>query len=83
MRAVAKRSVYAGKKELVELGDAIRLRRLALGVSQETLAHEAGIDRSYMGGIERGEHNFALVNLFKICERLQCAPSQLLALAGL
>ena len=74
---------HAGKKELVAVGEAIRRRRLALALSQEALSHLSGIDRSYMGGIERGEHNLALVNLVRICGTLQVSPSALLAGAGL
>jgi transcriptional regulator with XRE-family HTH domain len=69
--------------ELKAVGEAIRQRRVALGISQEALATDAGIDRSYMGGIERGEHNFALVNLLKISTSLHALPSELLASAGL
>jgi hypothetical protein len=39
------------------LGQLIRVRREALGISQEDLAHEAGMDRSHLGAIERGEGN--------------------------
>lgn len=70
-------------KELRALGDAIKRRRSALGLSQEALAHAAEIDRSYVGGIERGEHNVAMANLLKICVSLNVAPSTLLADAGL
>ena len=80
---MAKPSVHAGKKELKSVGTAIREQRLAVGLSQEALAHDAAIDRSYIGGIERGEHNFALVNLLKISQRLGVLPSELLAAAGL
>lgn len=52
-------------------------------MSQEALALEAGLDRSYVGGIERGEHNFALINLFKIAHILRIHSSTLLAEAGL
>jgi transcriptional regulator with XRE-family HTH domain len=45
---------HAGSKELTALGKAIRVLRLETGISQEALAEEAGIDRSYIGGIERG-----------------------------
>jgi DNA-binding XRE family transcriptional regulator len=82
-RAVAKPSVHAGNKELKAVGAAIREYRRALGVSQELLAHDAGVDRSYMGGIERGEHNFALINLLKISACLGVRPSELFAAAGL
>lgn len=51
---------YNGKKELVSLGKAVRELRLEKGWSQEAFADFAGIDRSYIGGIERGEHNLAV-----------------------
>jgi len=57
---------YNGNKKLVALGAAIRGLRLKTGLSQEAFADEAGIDRSYLGGIERGEHNIAIMNLIKI-----------------
>jgi len=47
------------------------------------LAHEIGLDRSYVGGIERGEHNLTLMNLLKIAERLGIEPSELLKHAEL
>jgi transcriptional regulator with XRE-family HTH domain len=74
---------YAGSKELVALGIVIKDARLALGFSQEALANEVGIDRSYMGGIERGEHNVALVNLVKIANALKITAAELLAEAKL
>jgi len=69
---------YSGTKELVALGRAIKVLRLELGLSQEALAFEAGIDRSYIGGIERGEHNLALINLIKIAQTLGISASELL-----
>ncbi|BEI43327.1 MULTISPECIES: helix-turn-helix domain-containing protein [unclassified Polynucleobacter] len=74
---------YAGSKELKALGKAIRQMRKDLGLSQEAFADEVGIDRSYMGGIERGEHNLALMNLLKISKALRFPLSQLLAAAKL
>jgi transcriptional regulator with XRE-family HTH domain len=65
------------------LGDAIRRARLALNMSQEGLALESGLDRSYVGGVERGEQNIALINLTRIAASLRTVPSQLLASAGL
>lgn len=44
-------------KNLVKLGNNIRLLRKSKGLSQEQLALNAHIDRSYIGGIERGERN--------------------------
>jgi len=74
---------HSGIKELVSLGKAIRGLRLEIGLSQETLADDVGIDRSYMGGIERGEHNVALVNLVKIAQALNITTAELLAKAKL
>jgi transcriptional regulator with XRE-family HTH domain len=47
-------------------GKAVRQRRHRLGVSQEAFADLCGLDRTYVGGIERGERNVALVNIEKI-----------------
>lgn len=80
---MAKPSPSAGVSELAAIGEAIRRRRQVLGLSQEALALAAGIDRSYMGGIERGEHNFAMVNLIKISASLSASPSDVLKDAAL
>jgi transcriptional regulator with XRE-family HTH domain len=61
--------------ELVQFGEAVRHQRKALGYSQEAFGDACGIDRSYMGGIERGEHNLALVNILKIVRTLRIEPS--------
>jgi transcriptional regulator with XRE-family HTH domain len=74
---------YSGTKELVALGRTIKELRLELGLSQEALAFEAGIDRSYIGGIERGEHNLALINLIIIAQTLGVSSSELLNRAKL
>ena len=54
------------------LGKRIRARRSELGLSQEGLAHEAGLDRSYVGRIERGEHNLTFIALVKLCRAMKC-----------
>jgi transcriptional regulator with XRE-family HTH domain len=59
------------------LGQRIRARRRELGLSQETLAHEAGLDRSYVGRIERGEHNLTFAALVKLCRAMQCDVAQI------
>lgn len=80
---MAKRSpTYAGDRVLVDLRAAIRRARTSGGLSQEALAAEAEIDRSYMGGIERGEHNLTVMNLKRIADALRLKPSQLLAEGG-
>ncbi len=74
---------HSKAKELVSLGEAVRELRLAKGWSQEAFADFAGIDRSYIGGIERGEHNLALINLIKIAATLEIKAAQLLEKARL
>lgn len=69
---------FSGNPALVSLGTAIREARKAKGLSQEALAALADIDRSYMGGIERGEHNLAIMNLLKIADALGIKASLLL-----
>ena len=64
-------SIHSGNKTLVKIGNNIRKIRLSQGLSQEALALNSGIDRSYLGGIERGEHNVAVINLEKIASALE------------
>ena len=70
-------STYAGNKTLVKIGVNIRTIRLDKGLSQEALALQSGIDRSYLGGIERGQHNVAVINLEKIAQALEVPISNL------
>lgn len=69
---------YSGVPELVKLGAAIRAARIDLKLSQEALADKANIDRSYIGGVERGEHNVAVMNLLKIADALDMKLSDVL-----
>ena len=69
---------FSGNPALVGLGAVLRAERKAQGLSQEVLADKANIDRSYMGGIERGEHNIAIINLLKIANALGVKASFLL-----
>ena len=73
---------HAGNEVLVDLGAAIRSARMEMGLSQEVLAVDAELDRSYVGGIERGEHNLTLINLQKLAVALKIKPSKLLQIAG-
>lgn len=83
MRGMAKPSPkHAGDQVLIDLGVAIRAARLGMGLSQEALAVDAGLDRSYMGGVERGEHNLSAMNIVKIAHALQMPPSALFLGAG-
>jgi len=58
-------------------GKAIRQKRHKLGVSQEAFADMCGLDRTYLGGIERGERNVALVNIEKIAKTLRLTIAEL------
>ena len=60
-------------------GAAVRAIRTEEGIAQETLAHLAGIERSHMGKIERGEHMPTLAIIFKIASALECSTAVLMS----
>jgi transcriptional regulator with XRE-family HTH domain len=62
----------------VRFGKALRERRHKLGVSQEEFADLCGLDRTYVGGIERGERNVGLVNIERLARALKISLSELL-----
>jgi len=61
-----------GQKTEVQLnfGDAVRKYRNGMKLSQEQLANLSDLDRTYIGGIERGERNPSLINIYKIAKAL-------------
>lgn len=63
--------------ELIALGGAIKKRRQEKKVSQESLALAAGVDRSYLGRIERGDNNPAALTLIKIAAALDTTLAEL------
>lgn len=65
------------KEVLIRLGNTIKKLREKKGISQEALAEEAGIHRTYMGRVERGKQNISLLNIIKIAEGLGIHPSVL------
>ena len=65
----------------IELGLALRQRRIAIGVSQERLGELSGLDRTYISGIERGVRNPTIDSLSRIAKALECELSELLAAA--
>jgi transcriptional regulator with XRE-family HTH domain len=61
----------------IRFGKAVRNRRQELEVSQEEFADMCGLDRTYIGGIERGERNLSLVNIQKIAQTFKISLSEL------
>ncbi len=57
-------------------GERVRQLRKARGWSQEEFAHRAGLDRSYVGGVERGERNISLENICLLAAGLGITPSE-------
>ncbi len=68
---------------LRQLGAAIRSARKERGLSQEALADAAGIDRSHMGKIERGERNVSVLNVARVADALGISVANLMAAASL
>lgn len=60
------------------VGHNVRRLRLEKGLTQEQLAHDAGIDLTYLGGIERGRRNPSLMVMVGIATALQASPADLL-----
>ncbi|MCI0457279.1 MAG: helix-turn-helix domain-containing protein [Gemmataceae bacterium] len=62
---------------LKQFGERVRTLRARLGLSQEALAAKAGIHRTYMGGVERGERNLSLRNIVRLAAALGVPPRDL------
>lgn len=69
--------------KLVKLGKAIRRIRLSKNISQEDLALRAEVDRSYVGRVERGDNNVAVLTLSKIALSLDISLAALMQEAKL
>lgn len=61
---------------LVEFGKRIRRVRDLKSISQEALAHQAELDRSYVSGVERGVRNISLKNIYRLAEALGVSPTE-------
>lgn len=68
---------------LVALGEAIRRVRLSKDISQEKLALLAEVDRSYVGRVERGDNNVAVLTLARLASALDISIAKLMKEAGL
>ena len=69
---------YPGKNTVqVSFGATVRKCRTSKGWSQEKLADECDLHRTYIGGIERGERNVSLVNIKKIADSLGVSTRKL------
>jgi len=68
---------------LVALGEAIRRVRLSKDISQEKLALLAEVDRSYVGRVERGDNNVAVLTLARLAGALDISIAKLMKEAGL
>jgi transcriptional regulator with XRE-family HTH domain len=66
------------RDEILRLfGERLRELRTERELSQERLAELAGLDRNYIGQIERAERNVALVNIVRIAKALEVEPGEL------
>ena len=65
------------EKHLIAFGRAVRHLREQKGISQEAFAALVGIDRSYMGRIERGQNNVTLTRIYQISDALKVSPVEL------
>lgn len=68
---------------LVALGEAIRRIRLSKDISQEKLALLAEVDRSYVGRVERGDNNVAVLTLSRLAQALGTSIAKLMQEAKL
>ena len=67
---------------LSNFGNCVRNARLALGHSQEKLAFDCGLDRTYISSVERGKRNVSLVNIYKLAGALGIPATGLLPAKG-
>ena len=65
------------KAFLEQIGNRIRELRIEADLSQEKLAFESELDRTYIGSVERGERNISVINIIALCKALKVKPSDL------
>lgn len=64
------------------MGDRVRERRLAANLTQAALAEAGELHRTFIGSVERGERNVAILSLRKIARALRTTPAELLKEEG-
>ena len=73
------RPVTAKKSTLKLLGEEIRSRRIARGLSQDAVAAKSGLHRNYIGMVERGERNISILSLETITKTLGVSMTEIIA----
>lgn len=70
---------HSSREERIKkaFGKRVRFLRQEREMSQETLALACDLDRTYIGGVERGERNISLLNIYKIADALGVPPGDL------
>jgi transcriptional regulator with XRE-family HTH domain len=68
-----------GSQALQEFGARVRNLRRRRALSQEGLAENVGLHRTYIGSVERGERNISLVNILRIADELDADAGELIA----
>lgn len=66
------------KNHRQQLGANLRAERIKAGLSQEALAHVAGLDRTFVGQVERGERNISIDNIAKLARALGLELAELM-----
>ena len=60
------------------IGEIVRVKRIAMGISQKRLSKESGVSRSYIIEIEEGKYNVSISILCELCKVLKCTPNDLI-----
>ena len=70
---------FEQKNIKIEFGRQVRKLREERGLSQEQLADLCELDRTYVGGVERGERNVSLINIIRLSHGLEVEAKELFA----
>lgn len=68
------------EKIRLEFGLLLKKKRKSLGMSQDELAFQSGLHRTYVSSVERGERNISIENIFLLAITLKCRPHELIPL---